>query len=82
MPGARSAMQGNSDFINKIKAEDLMVSVLRGSCNLPYNPGLLGLWLRFANSLQKKLSLPAEGTLEISFFRKSFFINGCTFGKS
>lgn len=32
-----------------------MVSLLRGSCKLPNNSGLLVLWLLFANSLQNSL---------------------------
>ena len=35
----------------------------------------------FIDTLQKNLILPSRGTVGISFFRKSFFINECTFWK-
>ena len=50
-----------------------MIFLLMRSCNLPHNSEL-DLWLLSANSLQKKLSLSAVGTLGISFFKKAFLL--------
>ena len=37
-------------LILEVKKNSGMVSLLRGSCNLAHNSGILGLWLPFASS--------------------------------